>query len=59
MHFTLVFEERPDGRWSAQVAEYPQLVAVGGTKDKATQKAEALALTLLAELRLRIPTQGT
>ena len=52
MHFSLVFEERPDGRWSAQVAEFPQLVAYGATKDLATEKAEALALSALAEKRL-------
>ena len=52
MHFSLVFEERPDGRWSAQVAEFPQLVAYGATKDLATEKAEALALSALAEQRL-------
>ena len=55
MHFSLVHEERPDGRWSAQVAEFPELVAVGATKDQATEKAEALALSALAEKRFRIP----
>ena len=52
MHFSLVFEERPDGRWRAQVAEFPQLVAYGATKDAAIEKAEALALSALAEKRL-------
>jgi predicted RNase H-like HicB family nuclease len=52
MHFSLVFEVRPDGRWSAQVAEFPQLVAYGATKHHATEKAEALALSALAEKRL-------
>ena len=52
MHFSLVFEERPDGRWRAQVAEFPQLVAYGATKDAAIDKAEALALSALAEKRL-------
>ena len=52
MHFSLVHEERSDGRWSAQVAEFPHLVAVGATKDQATEKAEALALSALAEKRL-------
>ena len=51
MHFSLVFEERPDGRWSAHVAEFPQLVGYGATKDEATEKAEALALSALADRR--------
>ena len=51
MHFSLVFEQRLDGRWSAQVAEFPQLVSHGATKDEATEKAEALALSALAERR--------
>ena len=51
MHFSLVFEQRPDGRWSAQVAEFPQLFGYGATKDEATEKAEALALRALAERR--------
>ena len=51
VHFSLVHERRPDGRWSAQVAEFPQLVGHGATKDEATAKAEALALSALAEKR--------
>jgi predicted RNase H-like HicB family nuclease len=52
MHFSLVFSQRPDGRWSAQVPEFPYLIAFGATKDAATEKAEALALSALAEQRL-------
>jgi hypothetical protein len=52
MHFSLVFDQRPDGRWSAQVTEFPQLVAYGATQAQATEKAEALALSALAEKRL-------
>ncbi|HET7366255.1 MAG TPA: hypothetical protein VFJ70_21975 [Burkholderiales bacterium] len=55
MHFSLVFDERPDGRWSAQVAEFPQLAGYGATKDEATEKAEALALSALAEKRSGFP----
>ena len=55
MHFSLVFDQRPDGRWSAQVAELPHLVALGASQDEATEKAEALALSALAEQRFRIP----
>ena len=58
MHFSIVHEQCADGRWSAQVAEFPRLVAYGTTKDEATEKAELLALLALAEKRFlqrRIP----
>ena len=51
MHFSLVFDQRPDGRWSALVAEFPYLVAFGTTRAQALEKAEALALSALAEKR--------
>ena len=54
MHFSLVHERRADGRWSAQVAEFPELVGCGATKEQATENAEALALSALAEKRLRL-----
>jgi predicted RNase H-like HicB family nuclease len=52
MHFSLAQEQRPDGRWSAQVVEFPQLITVAATQDAAIEKAEALALSALAENRL-------
>jgi predicted RNase H-like HicB family nuclease len=51
MHFSIVHEREPDGRWSALVPEFPELVAYGDTKEEATQKAEILALIALAEER--------
>ena len=54
MHFSIVHEQATDGRWTAQVAEFPQLVAYGRTKDEATEKAELLALIALAEKRFRL-----
>jgi predicted RNase H-like HicB family nuclease len=54
MHFSIVHEQRPDGRWCAQIPEFPQLVAYGATKEEATEKAELLALLALAERRFRI-----
>ena len=54
MHFSIVHEQAKDGRWVAQVAEFPQLVAYGTTKDEATEKAELLALLALAEKRFRL-----
>ena len=53
MHFSIVHQQQKDGRWSAQVPEFPQLVAYGTTKEEATQKAEMLALLALAEKRFR------
>ena len=54
MHFSIVHEQHKDGRWSAQVPEFPKLVAYGMTKEEATEKAELLALLALAEKRFRI-----
>ena len=53
MHFSIVHERQADGRWAAQVPELPQLVAYRDTKEEATEKAELLALILLAEKRFR------
>jgi len=36
MHFSLVHEQGGDGRWSAQVAEFPELVGCGATQEQAT-----------------------
>ena len=54
MHFSIVHQQEKDGRWMAQVPEFPQLVAYGRTKEEATQKAEILALLALAEKRFRL-----
>ena len=54
MHFSIVHQQGKDGRWSAQVPEFPQLDAYGATKEEATQKAEMLALLALAEKRFRV-----
>jgi predicted RNase H-like HicB family nuclease len=51
MHFSLVHSQDRNGRWSAQVLEFPELVAYGATKEEATEKAEILALLALAEKR--------
>ena len=54
MHFSIVHHQEKDGRWTAQVAEFPELVAYGATKEEATQKAEILALLALAEKRFKL-----
>lgn len=58
LHFSIVHEQAQDGRWTAQVPEFPQLVAYGSTKEEATEKAEILALLALAEKRFRLGRQG-
>ena len=58
MHFSIVHEQAQDGRWTAQVPEFPQLVAYGRTKEEATEKAELLALLALAEKRFRFGRRG-
>jgi predicted RNase H-like HicB family nuclease len=54
MHFSIVHEKQADGRWSAQVPEFPDVVAYGESKEEATEKAELLALIALAEKRFRV-----
>jgi predicted RNase H-like HicB family nuclease len=54
MHFSIQHDQGRDGRWTAQVPEFPHLVAYGATKEEATEKAELLALLALAERRYRI-----
>ena len=54
MHFSIIHAQEKDGRWSAQVPEFPKLVAYGKTKEEATEKAELLALLALAEKRFRL-----
>lgn len=58
MYFSIVHEQATDGRWTAQVPEFPQLVAYGSTKEEATEKAELLALLALAEKRFRLGRSG-
>jgi predicted RNase H-like HicB family nuclease len=58
MHFSIIHEQAKDGRWTAQVPEFPKLVAYGKTKEEATEKAEILALLALAEKRFRLGRAG-
>jgi predicted RNase H-like HicB family nuclease len=53
MYFSIQHQQSKDGRWSAQVPEFPHLIAYGSTKEEATAKAEILALMALAERRFR------
>ena len=47
LHIELEREE--DGRWLAEIAELPGVMAYGATRDEARGKVEALALRTLAD----------
>lgn len=48
MIFTVEYEREDDGRWLAEVIELPGVLAYGGTKNEAIEKALMLALRVLA-----------
>ncbi|EQD38937.1 type II toxin-antitoxin system HicB family antitoxin [Metallibacterium sp.] len=49
MKFTLDCEREDDGRWLAEVAQLPGVLAYGNSAQEAMTKAEVLALRVLAE----------
>ena len=49
MNLNIEHEQEEDGRWLAEVAGLPGVLAYGNTPDEAMVKAEALALRVLAE----------
>ena len=49
MNFTLECEREDDGRWLAEVAALPGVLAYGASANEAMTKAEVLALRVLAE----------
>ena len=49
MNFNLECERETDGRWLAEVAELPGVLACGASANEAMTKAEVLALRVLAE----------
>ena len=49
MNFTLDCEREDDGRWLAEVAQLPGVLAYGGSANKAMARAEELALCVLVE----------
>jgi len=42
-------EREDDGRWIAEVADLPGVMAYGQTREEAISKAEALALRVIAD----------
>ena len=49
MQFVLECEREEDGRWLAEVAQLPGVLAYGTSANEAMAKAEVLALRVLAE----------
>ena len=49
MTFRVEFEREDDGRWIAEVADLPGVLAYGGTRDEAQARVQALALRVVAE----------
>ena len=49
MNFTIECEREADGRWIAEIAQLPGVLAYGSSADEATIKAQVLALRVLAE----------
>ena len=45
----LEIEQEDDGRWIAEAADLPGVMAYGATRDEAVRKAEALVLRVLAD----------
>jgi predicted RNase H-like HicB family nuclease len=49
MRCTIEFDREDDGRWIAEIPEFPGVMAYGATQEEAQGKAIALALRVLAE----------
>jgi predicted RNase H-like HicB family nuclease len=49
LNFKIEFEREDDGRWIAEIAELPGVMAYGATKEEAEAAVEALALRVIAD----------
>jgi predicted RNase H-like HicB family nuclease len=49
MDFKIDFEREEDGRWIAEIADLPGVLAYGATKAEAEAAVEALALRVIAD----------
>ena len=54
MTFLVELEQEEDGRWIAEVAELPGVLAYGGTPQEARAKVQALALRVVADRLERV-----
>lgn len=50
MRLTVAFDREEDGRWIAEIAELPGVLAYGDTRDAALQAVKAVALETLVGL---------
>jgi predicted RNase H-like HicB family nuclease len=46
---TIEIEREEDGRWIVEIPELPGVLSYGSTRDQAIQRAQALALRVLAD----------
>ena len=49
MKLVLEIEQETDGRWLAEIADLPGVLAYGQTPNEAKAKAQALALRVIAD----------
>jgi predicted RNase H-like HicB family nuclease len=58
MNFNIEYEQETDGRWLAEVAQLPGVLAYGASAEEAMAKVEVLALRVLAERLERQETRA-
>jgi len=49
VNFKIEFDREDDGRWIAEIAELPGVLAYGATRDEAEAAVETLALRVIAD----------
>ena len=49
MNFKIEFEREEDGRWIAEIADLPGVLAYGATREESEAAVEALALRVIAD----------
>lgn len=54
MNFTIEIEQEEDGRFLAEVINFPGVLAYGQTREEAIARVQALALRVLEETNRRV-----
>jgi predicted RNase H-like HicB family nuclease len=49
MNFTIEFEPEADGRWLAEVIDFPGVMVYGQSREEAIARVRALALRVIAD----------
>lgn len=49
MNFAIEFDREEDGRWIAEIASLPGVLAYGKSQEEAKARVEALALRVIAD----------